>query len=53
MTLDFPEDSPHIFQGRDNNITPEQYYTEQNYSYLFDEHVRWIKNEIALVYSKQ
>jgi len=45
-TLEFPTDSPHIFQGKDNNITPKQYYTQENYNYLLRKHVEWIENEV-------
>ena len=33
--FDFPEDSPYILQGVNNNITPKEYYTEENYIYLY------------------
>ena len=46
VALDFPEDSPHVFQGRGNDITPEQYYTEENYKELFHKHKEWIEKEV-------
>lgn len=49
MEFDFPEDSPHIFQGRDNCITPEQYYTLENYHDLLQKHREWVNNEIKQI----
>ena len=46
IEFDFPEDSPHIFQGRNNCITPEQYYTLENYHALLQRHHEWADNEI-------
>ena len=43
--LDFPEESPHIYQGRGNDITPKQYYTEENYRELLCKHKEWIDKE--------
>jgi|AKYZ01.1.fsa_nt_gi Uncharacterized protein conserved in bacteria (DUF2247). len=45
--FNFPEDSPHIFQGRNNDITPEQYYTEENYKKLLNKHFIWVSDEIT------
>ena len=44
--LDFPEDSPHTFQGQGNDITPEQYYTEDNYKELLNKHKDWLEKEV-------
>jgi hypothetical protein len=44
--FDFPSYSPHIFQGRNNSITPEQYYTQENYNNLLHKHAEWIDGEI-------
>lgn len=46
VKFDFPQDSPHMFQGRNNIITPEQYYTEENYKILFQKHLNWLLEEI-------
>jgi hypothetical protein len=48
--FDFPDDSPHIYQGRGNKITPGQYYTEENYRTLLKKHVDWIKLEIEFLH---
>lgn len=44
-SLDFPKDSPHIFQGRNNTISPNDYYTRDNYNYLYQKHLEWIEKE--------
>ena len=44
--LDFPKDSPHIFQGKDNDIAPKQYYTKDNYKELLHRHKEWLKKEV-------
>lgn len=43
--LDFPSESPHIFQGRDNNITPTEYYTSDNFLTLYNKHIEWLEKE--------
>ncbi|MBQ3546802.1 MAG: DUF2247 family protein [Lachnospiraceae bacterium] len=48
-----PEDSPHIIQGRYNNISPYEYYTEDNYNYLFKKNLDWLKNEIFFLKNNQ
>ncbi len=45
--LGFPDDSPHVFQGRNNSMTPEEYYTRENYLLLLDKHREWIEKEIS------
>lgn len=45
--LDFPDDSPHVFQGRNNSITPNEYYTQENYMRLLEKHRQWLEKEIA------
>jgi hypothetical protein len=44
--FDFPIDSPHAYQGRNNSLTPEQYYTQDNYNILLEKHEEWIDKEI-------
>mgnify|MGYP000982759174 CR=1 FL=1 len=43
--LDFPEDSPYTLQGVKNNISPQEYYTEENYIYLYNKHLNWIRDK--------
>lgn len=45
--LDFPDDSPHVFQGRNNSITPNEYYSQENYTKLLEKHSEWLEKEIA------
>jgi len=44
--FDFPPDSPHVFQGQNNNITPELYYTKKNYNTILRKHIVWLNNEV-------
>ena len=41
----FPKDSPCILQGVKNNISPQEYYTEENYIYLYNRHLDWIRDK--------
>lgn len=45
--FDFPDDSPHVFQRRNNSITPNEYYTKENYIKLLEKHQEWLEKEIA------
>ena len=45
VKLDFPEDSPCILQGVKNNISPQEYYTEENYICLYNRHLDWIRDK--------
>lgn len=55
IELGCPKDSPHIIQGKNNKISPIEYYTDDNYHYLFERNKKWLKNEIdfILAYQKQ
>ena len=50
--LDFPDDSPHIFQGRNNSMTPNEYYTQENYFLLLKNHREWIEKEVSQLKNK-
>ena len=50
-TLDYPNDSPHVFQGRNNLMTPNEYYTQENYFQLLKNHREWIDKEVSQVLS--
>lgn len=41
--LDFPSESPHKIQGRNNSLTPEDYYTKENYQQLIKKHIQWMQ----------
>ena len=43
----FPTDSPHEVQGRVNEITPLEYYDDQNLQRLLSRHRAWIQEEKA------
>lgn len=53
IELGCPNDSPHIFQGKDNQISPLEYYTDDNYNYLFEKNKKWLKNEIDFILTHQ
>lgn len=43
-SFDYPSYMPHQIQGQNNNLSPEQYYTDQNYHFLLDAHQKWLNN---------
>jgi hypothetical protein len=45
--FDYPEDSPHVVQGRGNKLSPSEYYTEVNFRDTVERHTRWIQRELA------
>ncbi len=49
VKLEYPNDSPHVFQGINNNITPQEYFTEENYEKLFNKAKIWLSNECELI----
>ena len=51
-TFHFPDESPHVFQGRNNAITPNEYYTQENYLKLLERHREWLYKEITELNSK-
>lgn len=53
IELGCPNDSPHIIQGKDNQINPIEYYTDDNYNYLFEKNEKWLKNEIDFILTHQ
>lgn len=50
-SLGFPSDCPHIVQGKDNNISPNEYYTENYYTFMYEKNKEWLKNEIIFLKS--
>ena len=48
-TFGFPDDMPHVVQGLGNDISPIDYYTEENYRQLLDRHRSWLRSEIASI----
>lgn len=51
--LGYPNDSPHIIQGRDNKIMPNEYYTIDNYDALYKRNVEWLKKELEYLRKNQ
>ena len=48
----YPEDSPHIIQGRGNNISPTEYYTQSNYDKLYIKNKEWLEKELSFLKNK-
>ena len=46
LELGYTADSPHIIQGKDNSISPMEYYTDANYNYLYEKNKHWLKDEV-------
>lgn len=53
LELGYTDDSPHIIQGKDNNISPVEYYTDANYNYLYEKNKRWLRNEVDFLLNHQ
>ena len=49
VSLGQPEYCPHIFQGVNNEIEPEDYYTIEMYDKILKIHKEWIKKEIKRI----
>jgi hypothetical protein len=45
----FPIDSPHIIQGLRNNISPVDYYSEENFSQIIECHKKWVDHEFESI----
>lgn len=46
LELGYTTDSPHIIQGKDNSISPVEYYTDANYNYLYEKNKYWLEDEV-------
>jgi len=44
--FDYPPDRPHEIQGYENSISPQDYYTQNNYELVFKRHQLWIAEEL-------
>lgn len=53
IDLGCPNDSPHIIQGRENDITPMEYYTIANYNFLYEKNIEWLKRELEYLRENQ
>ena len=49
----FPSDSPHVVQGRGNNVSPLEYYREDYFHKLLEAHYTWIQHEKASLDNKK
>ena len=47
--FDYPSDSPHSVQGRGNSISPQDYFTEENYQNIISNHFAWIEKEFRFL----
>jgi hypothetical protein len=43
--FDYPPDSPHVVQGRDNRMSPPDYFSEENYRASIQRHREWLAAE--------
>lgn len=53
IELGYPDDSPHIIQGKGNCVSPSEYYTMDNYNFLYEKNVEWLKMELEDLRKKQ
>lgn len=51
--LDFPDHSPHVFQGVNDQISPQSYYTKENYEQMYEKHLEWLVREKENIQSMQ
>jgi hypothetical protein len=51
--FDFPDDTPHVIRGKNNAITPDEYYTEKNYKASLKKNQDWVSKEIDEIRKKQ
>lgn len=53
LELGYTDDSPHIIQGKDNNISPIEYYTDANYKFLYEKNKCWLRDEVDFLQTHQ
>jgi hypothetical protein len=53
LELGYSIDSPHIIQGKDNSISPVEYYTDANYNYLYEKNKYWLEDEVHYLIQNQ
>ena len=53
LELGYTTDSPHIIQGKDNSISPVEYYTDANYNYLYEKNKSWLEDEVHYLIQNQ
>ena len=47
--FDYPDYSPHVIQGRKNNISPQNYYTFETLIDILNLHKKWIMDSMKIV----
>lgn len=45
----YPDDSPHVIQGKENHQHPGDYYIQENFRQLRNRHREWMKEEEAFL----
>lgn len=53
IKLEIPNDCPFVFQGLNNKLTPEKYYTMKNYDKLYQNHINWIEDKLKKLKEKE
>lgn len=53
IELNFPNNCPHIFQGQGNFFSPINYYTYENFIFLYNKHIEWIKENLDYLSTKE
>ena len=51
IKLGMPPNAPYVFQGVNNNVSPADYYTSQNYERLLRQHGLWIEEQLIKLHS--
>jgi hypothetical protein len=41
--FNYPKNSPHQIQGRNNTLTPQEFYTRENFNFLLEENKKWLQ----------
>ncbi len=49
QSFGFPPDSPHEVQGKENTITPSEYFQQENLTRLLARHRAWMNDEKAAI----
>ena len=49
VSMGVPDNCPHVIQGRDNTLSPNEYYTAAMYNALRQKHYNWLNEEILKI----
>lgn len=47
--FNYPSDSPHIVQGMNNEVSPEEYYTKENFDNLIRAQNEWVEKKLEFL----